>query len=104
MIQTKLFGLRKSRKPPVQSSSRSTVFFIGRDSRGNWIARDQAGLRGGLFVNRSEAVRFTMQENGRHARAVIMVPGILELTAGFWSDSPLKGKILDRAANDSRYG
>jgi hypothetical protein len=45
-----------------------------------------------------------MQENGRHARAVIMVPGILELMADFWPHSPLKGRIQDRAVNDSRYG
>jgi hypothetical protein len=104
MVQTKLFGLRKSRKPLLKSFSRSTVFFIGKDSRGNWVARDQAGLCGGLFVNRSEAVRFAMQENGRHSRAVIMVPGILELTAGFWTHSPLRGRIQDRAVNDSRHG
>jgi hypothetical protein len=104
MVQTKLLGLRKSRKPSLQSSSRSTIFLIGKDSRGNWVARDQAGLCGGFFVNRSEAVRFAMQENGRHARAVIMVPGILELMADFWPHSPLKGRIQDRAANHSRYG
>jgi hypothetical protein len=71
-------------EPPLRFSSKS-LFFIGMDRRGNWVARDQAGLCGGLFVNRSEAVRFAMRENGRHSRAVIMVPGILELTADFWS-------------------
>jgi len=64
--------------------SKTSLFFIGRDRSGNWVARDQAGLCGGLFVNSSEAVRFAMRENGRHARAVIMVPGFLELTGSIW--------------------
>ena len=67
--------------------SRSSLFFIGTDRRGNWVVRDQAGLCGGLFVNRSEALRFAMLENGRRPQAVIMVPGILE----FSIDGPAKG-------------
>ncbi|HLN07598.1 MAG TPA: hypothetical protein VK281_01310 [Xanthobacteraceae bacterium] len=41
--------------------------------------RDQRGLRGGLFVNRVEAVRFAMRETGRRPQAAILVSGILEL-------------------------
>jgi hypothetical protein len=36
-------------------------------------------LRGGLFINRAEALRFAMFENGRQPQAVVMVPWILEL-------------------------
>jgi hypothetical protein len=32
-----------------------------------------------LFVDRAEAVKFAMFENGNRPQAVIMVPGILEL-------------------------
>jgi hypothetical protein len=32
-----------------------------------------------LFVDRAQALKFAMFENGHCARAVIMVPGILEL-------------------------
>ena len=43
----------------------------------------QLGRAGsGLFINRSEALRFAMLENGRRPRAVIMVPGILEFSIG----------------------
>jgi len=49
------------------------------DSRGRWVAQDQRGLCGGLFVNRAEAVRFAMRETGRRPQAVILVSGILEL-------------------------
>jgi hypothetical protein len=41
--------------------------------------QDQSGLCGGMFVNRTEAVKFAMFENGNRPQAVIMVPGILEL-------------------------
>jgi hypothetical protein len=66
-------------KPPSPSCSNSSLFMIGRNSRGNWVVRDQKGLCGGLFVDRAEAVKFAMFENGHRPQAVIMVPGILEL-------------------------
>jgi len=66
-------------KPRSPSCSRSSLFLVGRNSRGNWVVRDQNGLCGGLFVDRAEAVKFAMFENGHRQQAVIMVPGILEL-------------------------
>ena len=66
-------------KPPSSSCSKSSLFMIGRNSRGNWVVRDQRGLCGGLFIDRAEAVKFAMFENGHRPQAVIMVPGILEL-------------------------
>jgi hypothetical protein len=96
MADTKSFETPAPSKPYLLPAPRSSVFLIGRDSRGNWVARDQAGLCGGLFVDRSEAVRFAMQENGRHGRAVIMVPGILELTANCWPDAPITHRPQER--------
>ena len=55
------------------------LFLIGKDSRGNWVVQDQQGNCGGLFVNRAEALKFAMFENGNRPQAVIMVPGIFEL-------------------------
>ncbi|ACK49845.1 hypothetical protein Msil_0875 [Methylocella silvestris BL2] len=69
-------------EPPSWPSSRSSLFFLGQDHAGNWVVRDQMGLCGGLFVNRSEALRFAMLENGRRPRAVVMVPGALEFSIG----------------------
>ena len=63
-------------EPPSSSSS---LFMVGKDSRGNWVVQDQKGLCGGLFVNRAQALKFAMFENGNRPQAVIMVPGILEL-------------------------
>jgi len=63
-------------EPPSNSCP---LFMIGKDSRGNWVARDQQGLRGGLFVDRAQALKFAMFENGNRPQAVFMVPGVLEL-------------------------
>jgi hypothetical protein len=54
-------------------------FLIGKDSHGRWVVQDQRGLRGGLFINRAEAIRFAMFENGRRPQAIVMVPGVIEL-------------------------
>jgi hypothetical protein len=52
---------------------------IGKNSRGNWVVQDQRGTRGGLFVDRVEALRFALFENGNRPQAVVMVPGVFEL-------------------------
>ncbi len=92
MAQIESMESEDSCEPPLRPQSRSSLFFIGTDHHGNWVVQDQAGLCGGLFVNRSEALRFAMLENGHRPQAVIMVPGILEFSIG----GPAKA-----AANDS---
>jgi hypothetical protein len=72
--------MREQAEPPsTEPSSAANLFLIGRNSRGNWVVQDQSGLRGGLFVDRADALRFALFENGRRPQAVIMVPGVLEL-------------------------
>jgi hypothetical protein len=66
-------------KPPSAKPPSSPLFFIGRDSHGHWVVQDQDRLRGGLFVDRKEALRFAMFENGHRPQAVVMVPGVFEL-------------------------
>ena len=66
-------------EPSPSRSNPASVFFIGKDSRGSWVVQDQRGLCGGLFVNRAEALRYALFENGRQPQAVVMVPGVLEL-------------------------
>lgn len=66
-------------EPLSSSNSQSPLFLIGKDSRGNWVVQDQSGLHGGLFVNRVEALKFAMFENGSRPQAVIRVPGVIEL-------------------------
>ena len=52
---------------------------LGQDGRGNWVVRDQNGLRGGLFVGRAEALRYVRDEAGNHPRPIVMVTGAFEL-------------------------
>jgi hypothetical protein len=79
--------------PLSDTSSQTSRFLIGRDSRGRWVARDERGLRGGLFVNRVAAVGFAMRETGRRPQSVIMVTGVLEL------DMTSAMKSTDQAAH-----
>jgi hypothetical protein len=69
----------QSKPPSSRSRSRSPLFFIGKDSHGNWVVQDQHHLCGGLFVDRVQALKFALFENGNRPQAVVMVPGILEL-------------------------
>jgi hypothetical protein len=62
-------------EPP--SCAKPPLFMIGRDGKGNWVVQDQSGARGGLFVDRSEALRYVRFENGN--QAVVAVSGVLEL-------------------------
>ena len=71
--------MNEAEPPPPQSSAHSSLFRIGKDRHGHWVVQDQQGLRGGLFVDRAEALKFAMFENGNRPQAVIMVPGVLEL-------------------------
>ena len=74
--------MSKGEPPSTSSSQQSNLFRIGKDSRGRWVVQDQQGLRGGLFVDRAQALKFAMFENGNRPQAVIMVPGVLELDIG----------------------
>ena len=71
--------MNKAEPPSPQASRLSPLFRVGKNSRGHWVVQDQQGLRGGLFVDRAEALKFAMFENGNRPQAVIMVPGGLEL-------------------------
>jgi hypothetical protein len=67
---------------PPSCSSASTVVFIGRNSRGNWVAQEQSGLYGGLFVNRAQAVKYALFENGHHPETIVELPREIELDIG----------------------
>jgi hypothetical protein len=63
-------------EPP---SSGTPLFYIGRNSHGQWVVQDQRHLCGGLFVDRAKALKFALFENGHKPHAVVMVPGVIEL-------------------------
>jgi hypothetical protein len=62
----------------ARPASRSSCLPVGKDHRGRWVVRNEMGTSGGLFIDRTAALRFAMLENG-NPQAVIMVPGTLEL-------------------------
>jgi len=68
-----------TKEPPSCSGTNAALFFIGKDSHGHWVAQDAQHLRGGLFVDRIQALRFALFENGHHPEAVVQVPGVFEL-------------------------
>lgn len=83
----------KAEPPPLGLCSSESLFLIGKDSHGNWVAQDQNGLRGGLFVGRAEAVKFAMFENGHRQQDIILVPGVLEL------DMSVKPQLVRRSSD-----
>ena len=81
---------------PPSCSSASHIVFIGRNSRGDWVAQEQNGLYGGLFVNRAQAVKYALFENGRHPETIVELSREIELDMG--------GKLpsSDQSCADSR--
>jgi hypothetical protein len=66
-------------EPPSCSPAVSTIVFIGRNRRGNWVAREQNGLFGGLFVNRAQALKYALFENGHHPETIVELSREIEL-------------------------
>lgn len=63
---------------PLTRRTRAT-FRIGVDRHGNWVALEQGGRCGGLFVGRNEAVRFALSQNGNRQEQIVLVEGPLDL-------------------------
>lgn len=63
----------------VPPSTQHGQFSVGRNSRGQWVVQDEGCRCGGLFVDRTQALKFALFENGHDPQAVIMVPGVFEL-------------------------
>ena len=80
---------------PPSCRSPSAIVFIGRNRRGNWIARQQNGLYGGLFVNRAQAVKYALFENGGHPETIIELSREIELDM---SEPPVSAADMRRVA------
>jgi hypothetical protein len=64
---------------PPSCSLPSAIVFIGKNSRGNWVAQEQSGLYGGLFVSRAQAVKYALFENGHHPETIVELSREIEL-------------------------
>ena len=78
---------------PPSCLSPSTIVFIGRNSRGQWVAQEQNGLFGGLFVNRAQAVKYALFENGHHPETVVELSRGIELDMGSKAPSSQSSRI-----------
>ena len=87
--------MKHTEPPSIQSCTRPSLFLIGKNSRGHWVVQDEQGVCGGLFIDRTEALRFAMFENGNRPQAVVMVPGVFEL------DMSGKAVIAPRQQSDT---
>ena len=67
-------GQNLGQEEPPSPYNNASLYRIGRDSQGHWVVQDQSGLHGGLFVNRAEALKFALFENGHRPQAIVMVP------------------------------
>jgi hypothetical protein len=76
----------------------SGLFLIGRNARGQWVAKEQSGLRGGLFANRAAALKYALFENGRRPQLVVEMPGALELDLSVHSFPAAASVALAHAA------
>ena len=65
-----------------------------KNSRGNWVAQEQNGLYGGLFVSRAQAVKYALFENGHHPETIVELSREIELDMG--------GKLPSPAASTRR--
>ncbi|MGJ4994036.1 hypothetical protein ACQR0Z_06490 [Bradyrhizobium sp. HKCCYLS3077] len=66
-------------EPPSSNKSATALVLIGRNSRGQWVAQEQTGLYGGLFVSRAEAMKYALFENGHHPETIVELSRTIEL-------------------------
>ncbi|WP_257167020.1 hypothetical protein [Bradyrhizobium sp. SRS-191] len=66
-------------EPPSLDKSAAALVFIGRNGRGQWVAQEQNGLYGGLFVSRAEAMKYALFENGHHPETIVELSRSIEL-------------------------
>jgi hypothetical protein len=79
-------------EPPSCSNA---IVLIGKNNRGQWVAREQNGLFGGLFVSRTAAVRYALFENGHHPEAIFSSANPLELDMSTASPDRIDGGAVD---------
>jgi hypothetical protein len=94
--------VQQSEPPSAEARDPSNIFLVGQDSHGHWVVQDERGLCGGLFVDRSKAIRFAMDETGRRPQAIRLVPGILELDMSRPAGATAPLPPIDRDAAPAR--
>ena len=83
----------KLAEPPSCSSPALSLVFIGKNHRGGWVAQEQNGLYGGLFVSRAQAIKYALFENGQRHETIIELPCEIELDMSARRDATLGRRI-----------
>jgi hypothetical protein len=91
----------KDAEPPSPEHPSNSTFLLGQDGHGNWVVQDDRHRCGGLFVDRKQAIKFALFENGNQPQAIVVVPGILELdmTGG---PTPVHGTAMAASVSSLR--
>jgi hypothetical protein len=82
--------MSKAEPPEPEPRFQRSTFLLGQDSRGHWVIQDEAHRCGGLFINRAEALKFALFENGNRPQGIVPVAGVLELQMKEDRDSAAK--------------
>lgn len=64
---------------PLSCRPAAPTVFVGRNRRGNWIAREQNGIFGGLFMKRAQALKYALRENGHHPETIVELSHEIDL-------------------------
>jgi hypothetical protein len=72
---------------------------VGQDGHGNWVVQDQNRTRGGLFVDRIDALRFVRSENANQTQTYIAVSGVFELDMARTTSALQRQPVLDAQRN-----
>ncbi|HTO64488.1 MAG TPA: hypothetical protein VMM15_24945 [Bradyrhizobium sp.] len=83
---------------PASCSSLSHIVFIGRNGRGQWVAQEQNGLHGGLFVSRAQAFKYALFENGHHPETIVELSRGIELAPNGRPTWPQRLAVADKEA------
>ena len=83
---------------PPSCSFLSHIVFIGRNGRGQWVAQEQNGLHGGLFVSRAQAIKYAMFENGHHPETIVELSREIELEPDGRSNSPRRFSTISEGS------
>lgn len=66
---------------PHSRHPRASTVFVGQNRRGNWVAREENGIFGGLFVSRAQAFKYALSESGHRPETIVEITREIELDA-----------------------
>jgi hypothetical protein len=75
----RIMSVKLVEPPSCNNTSAPSLVLIGKNRCGQWVAQEQNGLYGGLFVSRAQAMKYALFENGHHPETIVEVARAIEL-------------------------